>query len=158
MNLLSDLHVPHEQWALDRHFWCLFCLCLRVSVTDLAHVFSVPPTKACLLCATPAMPVDTYRVQSPGLPKIVYCAMIALDWQLRSCVSVEVAVLASPSLVVIYSLCGRKATGSRWDQDAGDGAAPSSQPRRRAWELYFICFSCFSTAELRTLSLWLCSV
>ena len=31
-NLLSDLHVPHEQWELDRHFWCLFCLCLRVSV------------------------------------------------------------------------------------------------------------------------------
>ena len=24
--------VPHEQWSLDRHFWCLFCLCLRVSV------------------------------------------------------------------------------------------------------------------------------
>ena len=40
----------------------------------------VPPTKACLLCATPAgmdlyiqaMPVGTYRVQSPGFPKIVY--------------------------------------------------------------------------------------
>ena len=31
-NLLSDLHVPHKQWALDRRFWCLFCLCLRVSV------------------------------------------------------------------------------------------------------------------------------
>ena len=31
MNLLSDLHVPHEQWALDWHFWCLFCLCLQVS-------------------------------------------------------------------------------------------------------------------------------
>ena len=31
-NLLSDLHVPHEQKALDRHFWCLSCFCLRVSV------------------------------------------------------------------------------------------------------------------------------
>ena len=38
------------------------------------------PNKACLLCATPAgldlyiqtMPVGTYRVQSPGFPKIVY--------------------------------------------------------------------------------------
>ena len=26
--------------------------CLRVSVTDLPHVLTVPPTKACLLCAT----------------------------------------------------------------------------------------------------------
>ena len=28
--------------------------CLRVSVTDLPHVLTLPPTKACLLCATPA--------------------------------------------------------------------------------------------------------
>ena len=27
--------------------------CLRVFATDLAHVLTVPPTKACLLCATP---------------------------------------------------------------------------------------------------------
>ena len=26
------MHVPDEQWALDQRFWCLFCLCLRVSV------------------------------------------------------------------------------------------------------------------------------
>ena len=43
-------------------------------------MLTVPPTKACLLYATPTsmdlyiqtMPVSTYRVQSPGFPKIVY--------------------------------------------------------------------------------------
>ena len=81
-NLLSDLHVPHEQWVLDRHFWCFICL-LFTGVRHLPHVLTVPPTKACLLCATPtgmdlynniyrSMPVGTYRVQSPGFPKIVY--------------------------------------------------------------------------------------
>jgi len=52
-----------------------------MGIRHLAHVLSVPPTKACLLCATPAgmdlyrqaMPVGTYQVQSPGFPKIVYC-------------------------------------------------------------------------------------
>ena len=47
---------------------------------SLAHVLSVPPTKAWLLCTTPAgmdlyrqaMPAGTYRVQSPGFPKIIY--------------------------------------------------------------------------------------
>ena len=51
-----------------------------MGIRHLPHVLSVPPTKACLLCATPAgmdlyrqaMPVGTYRVQSPGFPKIVY--------------------------------------------------------------------------------------
>jgi len=55
---------------------------LFTGIRHLAHVLTVPPTKACLLCATPAgldlykyiqaMPVGTYRVQSPGFPKIVY--------------------------------------------------------------------------------------
>ena len=56
---------------------------LFTGIRHLAHVLSVPPTKACLLCATPAgldlyiqaMPVGTYRVQSPGFPKIVYYAL-----------------------------------------------------------------------------------
>ena len=69
---------------LDRHFWCLFCL-LFTGIRHLPHVLTVPPTKAWLLCATPAsmdlyiqaMPVGTYRVQSPGFLKIVY-------WQLRA--------------------------------------------------------------------------
>ena len=50
-NLLSDLHAPHEQWVLDRHFWCLFCL-LLTGIHHLAHVPTVPPTKAHLLCAS----------------------------------------------------------------------------------------------------------
>ena len=37
----------------DRHFWCLFCL-LFTGIRHLPHVLTVPPTKACLLCATPA--------------------------------------------------------------------------------------------------------
>ena len=55
---------------------------LFTGIRHLAHVLSVPPTKAWLLCATlaglylyiQAMPVDTDRVQSPGFPKIVYWA------------------------------------------------------------------------------------
>ena len=51
-----------------------------MGIRHLAHVLSEPPTKACLLCATPAgldlyiqaMPVGTYRAQSPGFPKIIY--------------------------------------------------------------------------------------
>ena len=54
---------------------------LFTGIHHLAHMLTVPPTKVCLLCATPAgldlyiqaMPVGTYRVQSPGFPKIVYC-------------------------------------------------------------------------------------
>ena len=53
---------------------------LFMGIRHLAHVLTVPPIKACLLCTTPAgldlyilaMPVGTYRVQSPGFPKIVY--------------------------------------------------------------------------------------
>ena len=49
-------------------------------VRHLAHMLTVPPTKAWLLCATPAgmdlyiqaMPVGAYWVQSPGFPKIVW--------------------------------------------------------------------------------------
>ena len=49
---------------------------LFTGIRHLAHVLTVPPIKAWLLCATPAgrqaMPVGTYRMQSPGFPKIVY--------------------------------------------------------------------------------------
>ena len=59
---------------------------LFTGIRHLAHVLTVSPTKACLLCATPSgldlyiyvyiyiqvMRVGTYRVQSPGFPKIVY--------------------------------------------------------------------------------------
>ena len=38
----------------DRHFWCLFCL-LFTGIRYLAHVLTVPPAKACLLCATPLL-------------------------------------------------------------------------------------------------------
>ena len=53
---------------------------LFMGIRHLAHMLAVPPTKVRLLCAIPAgldlyiqaMPVGTYRVQSPGFPKIVY--------------------------------------------------------------------------------------
>ena len=57
---------------------------LFTGIRHLAHVLTVPPTKACLLCATPAgvdlyiyrsMPEGSYRVQSPGFSKIVYYAL-----------------------------------------------------------------------------------
>ena len=38
--------------VFDRHFWCPFCL-LFTGIRHLPHVLTVPPTKACLLCATP---------------------------------------------------------------------------------------------------------
>ena len=57
---------------------------LFTGIRHLAHVLSVPPTKACLLCATPmvmdlyrqAMPAGTYQVQSPGFLKIIYYAKV----------------------------------------------------------------------------------
>ena len=53
--------------------------------------------------------------------------------------------------------------GSRRDQEEGGGAGPSREPRRDQEQgggaglrkLDFFCFSCFSTAVLQTLSLWL---
>ena len=65
-NLLSELHVPHRQ--------CLVGSSNAFSVSFTSIWPSFPrfyctPNKACLLCATPA---GTYRVQSPGFPKIVY--------------------------------------------------------------------------------------
>ena len=54
---------------------------LFMGIRHLPHVLTVPPTKACLLCSTPAgmdlyiyrsMPEGSYRVQSHGFPKIVY--------------------------------------------------------------------------------------
>ena len=53
---------------------------LFTGICHLEHVLTVPPTKARLLCATPAcldlyiqaMPVGTYRVQSPGFLNIIY--------------------------------------------------------------------------------------
>ena len=78
-NLLSDLHIPDEQWALDRRSWCLFCLCLWVSVI-LPTCSLYPQQKRAYsalhphawTCIYSSMPVGTYRVQSLGFPKIVY--------------------------------------------------------------------------------------
>ena len=61
--------------AFLMHFLPLF-----MGIHHLAHVLTVPPTKAWLLCASPAgmdlyiqaMPVGTCWVQSPGFPKIIY--------------------------------------------------------------------------------------
>ena len=51
-NLLSDLHVPREQWVLIgiSDAFSAFVTGIRY----LPDVLTVPPTKACLLCATPA--------------------------------------------------------------------------------------------------------
>ena len=64
-NLLSELHGPHKQCltgisnAFSASFTNIWPSFLR---------FYCTPNKACLLCATPA---GTYRVQSPGFPKII---------------------------------------------------------------------------------------
>ena len=75
--------------VLDRHF-CLFRGLFFTGIRHLRHRLTVPPTKACLLCATPA---GTYRVQSPGFPKIVYCCDLCIGTLSREvinrqCVSV----------------------------------------------------------------------
>ena len=53
------------QTVLDQHFWCFFYY-----IHPSSSQITVSPTKACLLCATPA---GTSKVQYPGFPKIVYC-------------------------------------------------------------------------------------
>ena len=66
---------------------------LFTGIRYLAHVLAVPPTKARLLCATPAgldlyiqaMSVGTYRVQSPGFPKIIYWFDVAFPWLFWCC-------------------------------------------------------------------------
>ena len=65
-NLLSELHVPHRQClaGISNAFSASF-----TSIWPSFPRFYCTPNKACLLCATPA---GTYRVQSPGFPKIVY--------------------------------------------------------------------------------------
>ena len=71
--------------------------CLRVSVI-LPTCSLYPPTKACLLCAISAgmdlyiyrsMPEGSYRVQSPGFPKIVYSACIRTSLDSYFCLSVR---------------------------------------------------------------------
>ena len=83
-----------------------------MGICHLAHVLTVPPTKTCILCATPAgldlyiqaMPVGTYRVQSPGFPKIVYyvkgklCVMAIFTF-----VSTDLAVILT--LVKVIECC-----------------------------------------------------
>ena len=65
-NLLSELHVPHRQClaGISNAFSASF-----TSIWPSFPRFYCTTSKACLLCATPA---GTYRVQSPGFPKIVY--------------------------------------------------------------------------------------
>ena len=71
-NLLSNLHSPQEQRVLDQHFWCLFCL-LFTGIRHLPHVLTVPPTKACLLCATPAS-MDLYIYTGPYPKALTHCS------------------------------------------------------------------------------------
>ena len=54
---------PASSERFDRHFWCLFCL-LFTGIRHLPHVLTAPPTKACLLCATPAG-IDLYTGPCP---------------------------------------------------------------------------------------------
>ena len=73
------MYVHHSQWVLDRHFWCLFCL-LFMGIHHVPHHTSSKsvPTLRYTRRLGPiyniyrSMPVGTYRVQSPGFPKIVY--------------------------------------------------------------------------------------
>ena len=104
-----------------------------------AHVLTVPPTKACLLCATPAsmdlhiqaMPVGTYRVQSPGFPKIVYYARqaffsfwfdISVKW---SCMDIVILKGVPAGVCSCHQDSGRQAC-RRWsfsDPSELEGAA-----------------------------------
>ena len=79
----------------DRHFWCLFCL-LFTGIRHLPHVLTVPPTKACLLCATPAG-MDLYTGPCPKA--VTDCS--PLDFRRSS-------ILSQPSMT------GRKTNSSWW--------------------------------------------
>ena len=73
-NLLSDMHIPREQWVFDQPFWCLFCL-LFTGICHLAHELTVSPTKACLLCTTPGgmdlhIQVHAQRLLASAVPWI----------------------------------------------------------------------------------------
>ena len=61
---LSELHLPHKQCltGISDAFSASF-----TSIWPSFPRFYCTPNKACLLCATPA---GTYRVQSPGFPKM----------------------------------------------------------------------------------------
>ena len=63
-NLLSELHVSHKQClaGISNAFSASF-----TSIWPSFPQFYCTLNKACLLCATPA---GTYRVQSPGFPKM----------------------------------------------------------------------------------------
>ena len=45
---------------------------LFTGIRHLAHVLTVPPNKSAPTLRYTRRPVSTYRVQSPGFPKIVY--------------------------------------------------------------------------------------
>ena len=85
---------------------------LFTGIRHLAHVLTVPPTKACLLCITPAglnlyiqaMPVGTYWVQSPGFPKIVYCAGSFSKCRSKAHQPVDLKAHCFPACIYIY-LC-----------------------------------------------------
>ena len=63
-NLLSELHVPH--WQCLANISNVFSASFT-SIWPFFPRFYCTGNKACPLCATPA---GTYRVQSPGFPKI----------------------------------------------------------------------------------------
>ena len=65
---ISD-HDPDRIWSAGFQVIHVRGSHVFTGIRHLPHVLTVPPTKACLLCATSA---GTYRVQSPGFPKIVY--------------------------------------------------------------------------------------
>ena len=84
----SCMYPTNSTWPAFLPFSGAFFF-LLVSI-HLRHRLTVPPTKACLLCATPA---GTYRVQSPGFPKIIYCCDLCIGTLSREvinrqCVSV----------------------------------------------------------------------
>ena len=61
----SCMYPTNNAWPA---FLMLFLIILPVS-GHLFHSFTVPPTKVCLLCTTPA---GTYWVQYPGFLKVIY--------------------------------------------------------------------------------------
>ena len=106
-NLLLELHVSHESaWPAFLMPFLLFSL---VSI-HLLHGLTVPPTKVCLLCASPT---GTYWVQSPGFPKIIYSQL--KDCQYHASPHQALAINLSSKhhfciciLMNIYSITWRK--------------------------------------------------
>ena len=103
----------------DRHFLCLFCL-LFTGIRHLPHVLTVPPTKACLLCATPAG-MDLYIYTAPRPKALTECS--PLDFRRSSIAWLPVFRFLTCAQMLMHAIahgdCTDSVTESALEVDSG---------------------------------------